>query len=117
MRLSINQRIEKFNTERGLLSNGFDGNLEYNMLRGELTEFKEARNDADVHEMVDALADIIVVATGSLLKLGFSPDLVMNETLKEIESRTGAINPATGKWQKKITGNEYKADYGVCRND
>jgi predicted HAD superfamily Cof-like phosphohydrolase len=112
-------RIEQFNIERGLLDgdNPFNGKLEHNMLKEELDEFEEALLNYDVTEAVDALCDIIVVATGSLLKLGFSPRLVLDETLKEIEDRTGAINTTTGKWQKVLRGDEYKANYGVCYND
>ncbi len=115
--LTINQRIEIFNIERGLLDNGFNYDLELSMLMEEIKEFKVANAYGDKNEMVDALCDIIVVATGGLLKLDYDPTRAMNETLKEIEDRTGTINPVTGKWQKKLRGNEYKANYGRCKND
>ncbi len=112
-------RIEQFNVERGMLDgdNPFRLDTAYNMLREELLEFSDAGNEGDVPNMVDALNDLIVVATGEILKLGFSPRRTLDETLKEIEDRTGAINPVTGKWQKKLRGNEYKANYGACYND
>lgn len=112
-------RIEKFNIERGMLDgdNPFNLELAYTMLREELLEFSDAGNEGDVPHMVEELNDLIIVAAGEILKLGFSPRLTLAEKLTEIESRTGAINPVTGKWQKKITGNEYKANYGACYND
>ncbi len=115
--LTLNQRIEKFNAERGLLNKGFEWSLEYNMIHEEMKEFKIANARGDINEQIDALCDIIVVATGSILKLGYDPYRAMDETLNEIEDRTGAINPVTGKWQKKLRGNEYKADYTKARND
>lgn len=117
--MTLNKRIERFNIERGLLDgdNPFNFQTEYDMLAEELLEFKEAYESGDMGGMVDALNDIKVVATGTMCKLGFDPDRAMDETLKEIEDRTGIINPVTGKWCKKLRGDEYKADYGKALND
>lgn len=104
--MTINERIRKFNTDRGLLT-GFDVELECNMIAEELLELGDAKSWDD---QVDALCDIIVVATGALHKMEVNPDACMDETLKEIESRTGVLG-ADGKWYKEITGNEYKACY------
>ena len=65
-------------------------------------------------EVVDSIADQIVFNIGSLLKLNYEPRLVLKETLKEINSRGGSMG-INGKWIKKITGKEYKADYSKCR--
>lgn len=117
--MTLNKRIERFNTERGLLDGDqpFNFSTEYDMLDEELEEFKYAYEQGDMAGMIDALDDIKVVATGTICKLGFDPDRTMDETLKEIEDRTGVINPVTGKWQKKLRGDEYKADYGKAMND
>ena len=56
--------------------------------------------------MVDALC---------YFKLGYNPDQVMNETLKEIESRKGEINKETGKFEKFKGIKTYKAEYDKCK--
>ncbi len=78
-----------------------------------------ASHKTDEHEIIDSLADRIVFSVGAMLKLGYDPRKVMDETLKEIESRTGAYNPEQDKWVKD-TSNEakakwYKADYSKCK--
>ena len=51
--------------------------------------------------------------------LGFNYDLCMNETLLEIESRKGAFNNETGKWEKFKDEESmklwYKANYESCK--
>lgn len=63
--------------------------------------------------MVDAFCDIIVFSVGAILKLGYSPKLAMEETLKEIDSRVGTI--VNGKFTKdkspEAKANWYQADY------
>jgi len=130
--MTIFKRIVKWNEERGLIAKGHDHESAGLMLCEELDEYYghventlsiksdmkhfyieqfEPTND----EKADALCDLIVIATGELAKMGYDPDKAMSETLKEIESRKGEVNPETGKWEKKITGQEYKADYSKCR--
>ncbi|MCD5383113.1 hypothetical protein LR002_03245, partial [Candidatus Gracilibacteria bacterium] len=64
-------------------------------------------------QVVDAAADIIVFATGLIAKMGYDPDVVMDEVLKEIESRKGEI--IDGKFVKfkdeEAKKNWYKADF------
>jgi predicted HAD superfamily Cof-like phosphohydrolase len=64
-------------------------------------------------EIVDAFADIIVFATGSIAKLGYNPDKVMDEVLKEIESRTGKM--IDGKFVKDLNVEMYKAKLEKCK--
>ena len=75
--------------------------------------------DPGDHEKIDALDDLIVIATGEILKSGYDPEKTMDETLKEISSRTGDINTATDKWEKFTTPEAkalwYTADYTECR--
>lgn len=90
--------IVQFNIERNLVH--YNGQAEYNMLLEELQEFLYANANNDEHEMVDALCDIIVVATGGLYKLGYDPKQALLETVKEITSRRGSFNSDVGKWCK-----------------
>lgn len=108
--------IVKFNKERNL--SVFNAEKERYYIELELGEFSEATALGDEHEQVDALADIIVFATGAIHKLGYNPKAVLKETLKEINSREGEIDPVTGKWEKSKTQPKetlYKADYRKCK--
>ena len=62
---------------------------------------------------VDAFADIIVFATGALLKLGHNPVVAIEECGKEVNSRVGEM--VDGKFEKDLSeaaqANWYKADY------
>jgi predicted HAD superfamily Cof-like phosphohydrolase len=82
-----------------------------------MQELSEARAADDIHGIIDAYADMIVVITGSIHKLGYDPNEVLAETLLEISSRKGAINSTTGKWQKDVNQDPttlYKAVYSDC---
>jgi len=65
------------------------------------------------HEKVDAFTDIIVFATGALLKLGHNPIVAIEECGKEVNSRVGEM--VDGKFEKDLSeaaqANWYKADY------
>lgn len=111
------QGIIKFNEDRNLVK-GLDMENEYSMLVEELNEELRAAIDTnDEHEQVDALCDIIVIATGALYKKGYHPELAMKQVVKEITSRNGKIGP-TGKWEKDKNQDPdtlYKADYTLAR--
>ncbi len=94
------QGIVAFNEERGLKD--FDLLNEHRMLLEELQEFMHASSCDQEYETVDALCDIIVVAAGGLHKLGYNPESALLETVKEIRSRKGKVNPETGKWEKDV---------------
>lgn len=49
--------------------------------------------------------------------MGYNFIKCLEETIKEISSRSGEYDPDTKKWVKKITGNEYKADYSKCKKE
>jgi len=104
--MTVFEDIKKFNKERGLLKE-FNMDNEVAMLKEELQEFIEATSEK---EMIDALCDIIVVATGGILKLGYDPEKAMKETTMEILSRKGKINES-GKFIKDKNVETYKADY------
>ena len=61
---------------------------------------------------------IVETAFADITKLGYEPNCCFNETLLEIESRTGRIvNGKFSKWREgddEFTGN-YRANYELCR--
>jgi len=77
-------------------------------------------------ELLDPLSDIqchfrniIVIAKGMIVNMGYDYEKSMQETLKEIESRKGVFNPESGKWEKFKDEESkklwYKADYSKCK--
>ena len=106
----------------------FDFDKAISKLQEELDEFIEGFTKADTHEMVDALADIIVTAAGELVKLGFNPELCLKQTVKEISSRLQCPEQAARwamnnkqpgeKWLKNPSQPQstlYTADYSTCK--
>ena len=106
----------------------FDFDKAMSKLQEELDEFSEGFSKADTHEMVDALADIIVIAAGELVKLGFNPELCLKQTVKEIYSREQCPEQAKRwamndkqpgeKWLKNPAQPKselYTADYSTCK--
>ena len=89
--------INKWADDRGLLTIEWDKSAQASFLAEELSEFLRATTD---NEEIDALCDLIVFATNAIRLKGYEPNIAMVETLKEIESRTGAFNSQTGKWEK-----------------
>jgi predicted HAD superfamily Cof-like phosphohydrolase len=71
-----------------------------------------------VEDRVDAHADQIVFNIGAILKLGYDPEIVLQEVAKEINSRKGEMS--NGKFEKylgeKHTSQWYKADYSKAKN-
>lgn len=65
-----------------------------------------------------SFVDIIEISRYMIENMGFNYDLCMNETLLEIESRKGAFNNESGKWEKFKDDESikfwYKANYEVC---
>ena len=67
---------------------------------------------------VDDWCDLIVVAAGAIYQQGYNPELSLQETVKEISSRRGSIDPSTGKWEKQKDQpleTLYRADYSKCK--
>ena len=119
--MSVFDKIIEWNLNRNNLD--FNDRVEVVMLEEELDEFIVAETSA---QMVDALCDIIVVATGAMWKLGYNPNIAMEETLKEINSRQQdpvqkaqwEENGAEGKWKKWVyqpSNTLYKADYNKAK--
>ncbi len=105
------ERIENWNKERNIPM-VWDKSKEAGHIAEELSELLRA---SSLDEEIDALCDIVVFATGAMLKLGYEPTQAMHQTLLEIESRGGSWDLESGKWKKEITGNEIKADYSKAK--
>lgn len=123
-------KIKNWNMSRGLLNNGFDMKTEVRLLEEEFDELQFKDNTKNLakwlkhyntteEERLDALCDIIVVATGAIYKLGYDADKALDETIKEINSRIGSINKKTGKFEKDLSEEAkkrwYKARYHKCK--
>ena len=131
--MKIINRIVKWNKERQLDKQSFDIKTETTNILEELIEaqskfinsdkarklanqvygFIQIPEEKNEKNIVDAFADIIVYAIGSILKLGYNPIDVMDEVLKEIESRTGTI--IDGKFIKDKNAITYKANFNKCK--
>lgn len=90
-------QINDWANERGLLNIDWDKCAHASFIAEELSEFLRAKNG---NEEIDALCDVIVFAVNAMRIRGYNPNIAMEETIKEISSRTGAFNPETGKWEK-----------------
>ena len=81
-----------------------------------LNEGVADNHTCEPHFQADAYCDIIVFAIGALMKLGYDPELALQETAKEINSRVGTM--VDGKFEKDLSpeakANWYKADYSVA---
>lgn len=90
-----------------------DGNVDIYDVLNEISTIKE---DSYIHHNLFNCIDNCILM---IMDLGYDFDKCMEETLKEIESRTGAINPKTGKWEKFKTDEAkekwYKADFKKCK--
>lgn len=110
------ERIKEWSDERLITQQEPDRNGFVSMIVEELGEFLASEDD---HGRIDAMADMIVFCYGEMAKYGYDGDLVMNEVIKEISSRTGAYDPETKKWQKdrspEAQAKWYSADFDTCR--
>ena len=66
-----------------------------------------------------ALGNLVDIAKNVITTMGYDTDKCLQETFKEINSRTGEWNPEAQKWQKYTTPEAkkkwYKADYSRCK--
>ncbi len=116
MTKSYFDKINDWADERGLTNNPWDKSAQASFIAEELSEFLRAKDD---NQEIDALCDMIVFAANAIKNKGYDPNIAMDETLKEISSRTGAFNEATGKWEKFKTQEAmelwYAADYSKAK--
>ena len=115
--------LRKWRSDRNMIT---PSGIIISMLEEELTEYSDARDASDEHEMVDAMADIIVLASNELALMGYDVDLVMKQCVKHISSRiqdplqaiSWRMEGPSGKWQKDKSQDPsaiYEPDYTVCR--
>ena len=83
----------------------------------ELNTGEDQIKDLDPEQVVDAAGDAVVFSIGTIRKMGYNPELAMNEVLKEIESRRGSI--IGGKFTKDKSPEAqalwYKADFSKAK--
>tara|TARA_B100000508_G_scaffold113035_1_gene91543 strand:+ start:3467 stop:3865 length:399 start_codon:yes stop_codon:yes gene_type:complete len=127
-------KIVTWNEERGLDKIPFDHVKEASFILEELLESTGhfdsvtarekalqyaaeivGETDSTPEQVVDAWADIIVFATGAMVKLGYDPSKVMDEVYKEINSRTGKM--VDGKFVKDPEAKLYEANIKSCKRD
>lgn len=130
------ERIVEWNNARGLLNNGADVANEASLIVEEVIEMISDAKSSDARDVakrfvaywmkpdkitderaIDALCDVIVYAVGGIKKLGYDPNVALDETLKEIESREGKL--VEGKFVKDLSEDAknkwYKADYSKAK--
>lgn len=118
--------IMKLNLERYGATFDFDKGMD--KLEEELQEFRDAYKAGDLHGMIDAMADLIVIAAGETVKLGYNPELCLKQTVKEITSREQDPHQAEAwangqrlpgeKWLKNRQQDPatlYAAEYHTCK--
>lgn len=109
------RKLKEWREERGLFLQP-DKTKHFGYICEEVSEGLRADSE---HDVVDAYADIIVFAINAIEQHGYDAEIVMLETIKEIESRRGKINPETKKFEKfKDDYHQslwYKADYSGCK--
>lgn len=76
------ESIKSFNDISGFLSKPVNPQLEYTLLKEELDEYIKAVLSNDVVEVKDALADLMVVLYGTILKHGLEDEF--SGILKEV---------------------------------
>lgn len=113
---TVLDRINDWAKERNLLDIEFEKDKQASFLTEEITEFLRGNTP---EEYVDAACDLIVFSTNLMKILGYNPNIAMDETLKEIESRKGEFNSESGKWEKYKDDYHqslwYKADYSKAK--
>jgi predicted HAD superfamily Cof-like phosphohydrolase len=77
------------------------------LVEEEFKEFKEAVNNNDKVETLDALVDILVVAIGAINSMGADGEAAWNEVMR---TNFAKIDPNTGKVRKREDGKVLKPE-------
>lgn len=113
--LDVFNRLKEWSDSRGISQQEPDRNGYIANKVEELGEYAEAKKIGDKNETIDAIADSMVFDATELVKEGFDIELVLNEVLKVVESRTGHWDKINNKFQKDTSTEArvkwYKADY------
>lgn len=78
-----------------------------NLVKEEWHELKDAVKDSNRVEQLDALIDILVVATGALHSMGVDAEAAWNEVM---QTNFAKIDPETGKVKKRKDGKVLKPE-------
>ena len=97
--VACDQTVDHFNQDQF--------NLYVNLIKEEFTELQEAIEENDHVEMLDALIDILVVATGALHSMGADGEGAANEVFR---SNFTKVDAATGKVIKRADGKVLKPE-------
>lgn len=106
--------VVEWNVNRNLTT--FNPSTSMTLLHREYEEL--LRHLLEGQPTVDDFCDIIVVCAGAIYQQGYNPELAMMETVKEISSRQGSIDPTTGKWEKDRSQDPstlYTANYDLSK--
>ena len=82
-------------------------NLYVNLIDEEVKELKEAINNCDNVELLDALTDILVVTIGAINSMGANGEGAWNEVMR---TNFAKIDPVTGKVRKREDGKVLKPE-------
>jgi len=100
MKVTIIERVEAWSGTRGITQQKPDRNGYVTNKVEELGEYAEAMKKNDVNGIIDAIADSMIFDMTELLKMGMDIELVLEEVLCVIESRTGAWSEKDKKFIK-----------------
>ena len=102
-----------------LLEPLYDDSSVINYFKNEIVGKYYREINLDDEKIIDTLNDITVFSVNEAEMMGYDFDKTMDETIKEISSRTGEYNEEVGKWQKfktpEAVAKWYKADYSKCK--
>ena len=93
------------------------------MILEELHEYSVAKHSNNTDGIIDAIADLMVLAVNEAELEGYNIDLVMKQVVKHISSRNQDQEQASRdwsdeKWKKQADQNPdtiYQPDYTLCR--
>lgn len=112
--------LEKWRTDRRIIT---PSGMFQDMIEEEINEYELSEATGNEHEMVDAIADLIVLSANELELMGYDINLVMQEVVKEISSRQQDPEQAVRdwsdekwqKWREQPLGTLYKANFSKCK--
>jgi len=110
---NIFESLQRWREERGLTPDNVkvSPTSVVKRMMSELVEALEAIEKGDFEGWIDGIVDACIFAINGLEQNNVDAEIAFDEVLKEIHSRKGKYNPETQKFEKQITGNEYKADH------
>lgn len=102
------RKLRKWREKRGLNYLVYNSTRQAANIAEELTELLVSPT---INDEMDAFADLIIYSINAIEIAGYDARLVLNEVIKEIDSRDGEI--IDNKFQKDSS--TYKAKIGECK--